>query len=102
MVSNKQTKQDAFEFNGKNVVPSQCNNMFIFPGIGLAATVGKCRIITDAMIYKASIALSDSLTQAEENEGRIFPDVSRIRDVSFKVACAVYVRSPALIHINSR
>jgi len=80
---------DAFEFNGKNVVPSQCNNMFIFPGIGLAATVGKCRIITDAMIYKASIALSDSLTQAEENEGRIFPDVSRIRDVSFKVACAV-------------
>ena len=38
---------------------------------------------------QASIALSDSLTQSEENEGRIFPDVGRIRDVSFKVAVAV-------------
>ena len=44
---------DPFDFNGKQVVPSQCNNMFIFPGLGLAATVGKCRIITDEMIYKA-------------------------------------------------
>jgi malic enzyme len=34
-------------------------------------------------------ALSEALVPAEENEGRIFPDVSRIREVSFSVAAAV-------------
>jgi malate dehydrogenase (oxaloacetate-decarboxylating)(NADP+) len=42
--------------SGKVLIPSQCNNMYIFPGIGLAASVSGVRRITDAMLYKAAEA----------------------------------------------
>jgi len=70
------------------LTPSQCNNMFIFPGLGLGATVGGASKITDRTLYDISIALADSLTQAERDEGRVFPTVGRIREVSEKIAHA--------------
>jgi malate dehydrogenase (oxaloacetate-decarboxylating)(NADP+) len=76
-------------FNGKKLIPSQCNNMYIFPGLGLAASVAGMTRITDEMLYQASLACSLSTSQDDINEGRTFPDVKRIRDVSHKVACAV-------------
>lgn len=33
---------DPVMLNGTKYTPAQCNNMFIFPGLGLGATVGKC------------------------------------------------------------
>eukprot|EP00981_Chlorochromonas_danica_P009702 scaffold2799_cov159-Ochromonas_danica.AAC.19 len=75
--------------NGKVLVPSQCNNMYIFPGIGLAASVGGITHITDEMLYKASVACSQTTTAEDIAEGRTFTNVKRIRDVSHKVACAV-------------
>lgn len=75
--------------NGKKLIPSQCNNMYIFPGLGLAASVAGMSRITDEMLYQASLACSLCTSQADIDEGRTFPDVKRIRDVSHKVACAV-------------
>ena len=84
---------DPFEFNGKMMHPSQCNNMFIFPGIGLGATVAKCSVISDLMIHASSIALANSLTPEEIQEGRVFPDVKRIREISHSVAMAVMLQA---------
>jgi malate dehydrogenase (oxaloacetate-decarboxylating)(NADP+) len=75
--------------NGKVLIPSQCNNMYVFPGIGLAASVAGVQRITDKMLYRAAVACSDTMTDEEKAEGRTFPKISRIRDVSHKVACAV-------------
>jgi len=75
--------------SGKVVTPSQCNNMYVFPGLGLAASVGGVSTITDRMLYLAALACSETMTEAEISEGRTFPNLDRIRDVSHAVACAV-------------
>jgi len=76
-------------YNNRNNKPSQCNNMYVFPGIGLGASLSGTRIITDRMLYKVSEALSYSVTEEERENGLIFPDISRIRQVSQRVALAV-------------
>ena len=75
--------------SGKVLVPSQCNNMYIFPGIGLAASVSGVTSITNKMLYAAAAACTNSMTEQEIAEGRTFPDIVRIREVSKRVALAV-------------
>ena len=75
--------------NGKVLIPSQCNNMYIFPGLGLGAQLAGVSKITDGMLYAAAVACTDSMTPEEMAEGRTFPCLKRIRLVSHKVACAV-------------
>lgn len=75
--------------DGRTLIPSQCNNMYIFPGIGLAASVGGITRITNAMLYRAAVACADSMTAEDVAEGRTFPNIKRIRTVSLKVAVAV-------------
>jgi len=75
--------------NGQTLIPSQCNNMYVFPGLGLAASVAGVQQITDGMLYAAAVACVDAMTPEEEASGRTFPDISRIRQVSHKVACSV-------------
>jgi malate dehydrogenase (oxaloacetate-decarboxylating)(NADP+) len=80
---------DPVVLDGKTYTPSQCNNMYIFPGIGLAASVSKVSNITDAMLYRAAEACTNSMTQEEIDQGRTFPNIKRIREVSTNVAVAV-------------
>jgi len=68
---------------------SQCNNMFIFPGLGLGATVCGAKKVTDRMLYESAKALAEFLSPEDLASGQIFPPVRRIREVSHKVACAV-------------
>ena len=77
------------EYDGKTFIPSQCNNMYIFPGIGLAASVSGVSKITDSMLYRAAQACTESMTEEEIAEGRTFPNIKRIREVSKAVAVAV-------------
>ena len=63
--------------------------MYIYPGIGLAASVAGVTIITDKMLYAGSVAITNQLSHDEIAEGRTFPKVSRIREVSHAVACAI-------------
>eukprot|EP00038_Savillea_parva_P001424 m.103828 g.103828 ORF g.103828 m.103828 type:complete len:654 (+) comp10498_c0_seq1:48-2009(+) len=91
---------DPVTLNGQMFVPSQCNNMFIFPGLGLGATICKAGRITDSMIHQTSIALANSLTDDERARGQIFPSVKRIRQVSRQIAVATIVQATkeGLVH----
>ena len=80
---------DPVTFQGKTFTPSQANNMFLFPGVGLGATIAKARVVSDAMFYQGALACADALTDEELANGQVFASVSRIRDVSHKVAVAV-------------
>eukprot|EP00041_Stephanoeca_diplocostata_P026101 m.696351 g.696351 ORF g.696351 m.696351 type:complete len:630 (+) comp22892_c1_seq18:300-2189(+) len=79
--------------DGRKFTPSQCNNMFVFPGLGLGANLARASCVSDKMIYEAAIALSQSLTSEERQRGQIFPSVNRIREVSKQVACAVILQA---------
>lgn len=70
-------------------IPGQGNNMYIFPGLGLGAVLAKPSSISDEMIFSASKALADSLTEEETAQGWLYPSLVRIREVSIIVAAAV-------------
>ncbi|RDW60079.1 malic enzyme [Coleophoma crateriformis] len=75
--------------NGKIYASNQGNNMYVFPGIGLAAILLKVSTITSSMIYASATSLATSLTPEELAEGRLYPAIERIRDVSVVVARGV-------------
>lgn len=65
--------------------PGQGNNMYVFPGIGLGSILSKAVRVTDNMIYASGEALSKALTAEEVERGLLYPDVTRIRQVSMVV-----------------
>eukprot|EP00560_Eucampia_antarctica_P008379 CAMPEP_0197826112 /NCGR_PEP_ID=MMETSP1437-20131217/3096_1 /TAXON_ID=49252 ORGANISM="Eucampia antarctica, Strain CCMP1452" /NCGR_SAMPLE_ID=MMETSP1437 /ASSEMBLY_ACC=CAM_ASM_001096 /LENGTH=611 /DNA_ID=CAMNT_0043426391 /DNA_START=63 /DNA_END=1898 /DNA_ORIENTATION=+ len=75
--------------DGKIYYPTQCNNMYIFPGVGLGATICGAKIVSDQMLYVAAEALANFVTDEELQQGKVFPHISKIREVSHKVAVAV-------------
>lgn len=68
---------------------SQCNNLFIFPGVGLGALVSGTSIITGQMFMNASRAISDMMTPEDLGQGKVLPAITDVRKVSAKVALAV-------------
>ena len=77
------------EHNGRVHRVGQGNNVFIFPGLGLAAIAANASRITDSMTKVASEALAKQVTNEERAAGLLFPAVSRLRSVSFEIAVAV-------------
>jgi len=75
--------------SGTTYHPSQCNNMYIFPGVGFGASVCGAKTITDTMLYKAAEALANSVSAEDLAQGRVFPPITKIRDVSHCVAVSV-------------
>ena len=76
-------------WKGRTLQASQCNNMYIFPGVGLGALVCKASRITDRMFLAASKAISTFVTPEQEATGLLLPEMKDIRAVSAAVAVAV-------------
>ncbi len=70
-------------------IVSQCNNLYIFPGMGLGALVSGTFKITDTMFSAAAHALRDLVSQDELDHGYLLPPIENIRNVSATVALAV-------------
>ncbi|EPE34133.1 NAD(P)-binding Rossmann-fold containing protein [Glarea lozoyensis ATCC 20868] len=75
-----------YVYKGKVMKPSQGNNMYVFPGIGLAAILSKAKHISQEMIYASATALSSTLLPEEFASGMLYPSLDRIREVSVIVA----------------
>lgn len=75
--------------NGKTYYTTQGNNMYIFPGVGLGVVACKSKRVTNAMFYEAAKKLANLVTAQEVQEGRCYPDVTMIRDVSKAIAVEV-------------
>ena len=75
--------------DGRTFAPSQCNNMYVFPGLGLGATVCGATKVTDRMLYIAAEALAKFVPDEAIANGQVFPKLSTIREVSHRIAVAV-------------
>jgi len=75
--------------HGKTYVPGQGNNAYIFPGVGLGVIACGVRLVTDEMFFAAAEALAHEVSEADLEQGRIYPPLARIRDVSAGIATAV-------------
>lgn len=83
----------ALDYNARRIVVSQCNNTFVFPGIGLGALVSKSPKVTDAMFLAATKALSCQVSAEQRQEGHLLPEIRDIRRVSKEVAKAVAIQA---------
>ena len=77
------------EYNGRVLYPGQGNNMYIFPGLGLAAILARAAKVTDGMVEASARGLADALTPAERADDLLYPRVERIREISADIALAV-------------
>lgn len=75
--------------DGRVFEPSQCNNMYVFPGLGLGATLCGARKVTDRMLYIAAEALATFVPPEDIAKGQVFPHLTQIRQVSHRIAVAV-------------
>lgn len=74
---------------GRTHPTSQCNNMYIFPGVGLGALVSRSSRVTKGMFLAASRTLSDLVTAERRGSGLLLPAMEEIREAAFQVALAV-------------
>jgi malate dehydrogenase (oxaloacetate-decarboxylating) len=81
------------QWGERTLVTSQCNNLYVFPGVGLGALVAKAPKVTSAMFMAASRALSSLVTPAQEAQGYLLPPMADIRGVSRAVAKAVAIEA---------
>jgi malate dehydrogenase (oxaloacetate-decarboxylating)(NADP+) len=82
-------------YRGRTYRIGQANNAFVFPGVGLGLWAGHVRRVTDAMFLDTARALASQVTEADLASGAVYPPLSRIRDCSHAVACAVIRRAVA-------
>jgi malate dehydrogenase (oxaloacetate-decarboxylating)(NADP+) len=80
---------DPVTYKGKRHVPTQGNNAYIFPGLGLGAVISRAKHVTDDMFYVATRAAADMTTDEELRHGSILPPLEAIREVSATIATAV-------------
>lgn len=69
--------------------PGQANNSYIFPGVGLGLLLSGAKRMTDEMFFAAARALAAQTSEADLDQGRVFPVASRMREVAAAVAAAV-------------
>jgi len=79
----------AVEFGGKTYLPGQGNNVYIFPAVGMGVMVSQARVVTDSMFLVAAQTLASEVRREDIEVGRVYPSLTRIREVSFKIAVAV-------------
>ncbi|MBI4887251.1 MAG: NAD-dependent malic enzyme [Acidobacteria bacterium] len=80
-------------YGGRTIVPGQANNAYIFPGLALGVIASGARHVTDAMFLEAARALSAAVGHSDLAQGRIFPPLERIREISRSIATVVAARA---------
>ncbi|MEM7175900.1 MAG: NAD-dependent malic enzyme [Chlamydiota bacterium] len=80
---------DPVSYDGKTHVIGQCNNVYIFPGVGLGTLAAKATRVTDGMFLKAAEVVSRHAPILNHPYASLFPRISALRAISKEVAIAV-------------
>jgi malate dehydrogenase (oxaloacetate-decarboxylating)(NADP+) len=76
----------------KTLIPSQGNNLYIFPAVGLAIFATQAKRVTDEMFIDAARAVADQVTQSELDSGLLFPPQNQILQTEVNTAVKVCER----------
>jgi malate dehydrogenase (oxaloacetate-decarboxylating) len=77
------------EFGDRRVPIAQCNNVFIFPAVGLGVVASGARRVTDDMLLAAGRALGEHTPALKGKDAPLLPSVHDLRSVAIEIAVAV-------------
>ena len=75
--------------DGKTYLPSQANNLYIFPAVGMAIHASNAKRVTDEMFIEAAHAVADQVTPEQLKLGMLFPPQSNILETEIQTAARV-------------
>jgi len=78
-----------FEGFGKRFEPGQGNNAYIFPGASLGVICAGIRHIHESVFLFAAEGLANLVTEEDLALGRMYPPLSKIKEISIKIATKV-------------
>ena len=73
-------------FQGRKHVIGQCNNAFVFPGVGLGVLLSEASRVTDSMFLAAARALAEFTSTHAASENCLYPSLSELRAASRLIA----------------
>ncbi|MHA3103228.1 NAD-dependent malic enzyme [Acinetobacter sp. ANC 3791] len=76
-------------YQGKLYNICQCNNSYIFPGIGLGVIAASATRVTDSMLMASSNALADCSPMLQDPNADLLPEIDEIQKVSHVIAFKV-------------
>src|SRR5246127_481508 len=74
---------------GRTFLPSQANNLYIFPAVGMAIYATNAKRVTDDMFIEAAHAVAGQVTSDQLKLGMLFPPQSDILEVEVQTAARV-------------
>jgi malate dehydrogenase (oxaloacetate-decarboxylating) len=80
---------DPVQFGGRTIPIAQCNNVYIFPAVGLGVVAARARRVTDSMMQAAARALAEYSPALANPEGPLLPPLHDLRRVAVEIAMAV-------------
>jgi malate dehydrogenase (oxaloacetate-decarboxylating) len=76
-------------YEGRKIPIAQCNNIYIFPAVGLGVTASGARCVTDAMILASARALAENSPALRDTSASLLPALADLRKVAAHIAMAV-------------
>jgi malate dehydrogenase (oxaloacetate-decarboxylating)(NADP+) len=79
----------AVPIDGRTLLPSQANNVYIFPAVGMAIYATQARRVTDEMFIVAAHAVADQVSRQQLEEGMLYPPQSSMLETELETAAKV-------------
>jgi malate dehydrogenase (oxaloacetate-decarboxylating) len=79
--------------NGRTRYIAQCNNVFIFPAIGLAVTAARATRVTDEMMRVAAKTLGDGSPALTDSDQPLLPAFTDLPRLTTRIATAVAIQA---------
>jgi malate dehydrogenase (oxaloacetate-decarboxylating) len=76
-------------FEGRKYVIGQCNNVFVFPGVGLGTLISEASHVSERMFLAAARALAEYTTAHPAGESSLYPNLRELRAVTKRIAFKV-------------
>ena len=76
-------------YEGRKIPIAQCNNIYIFPAVGLGVVASGARRVTDSMMLAAARTLAGNSSALEDPSASLLPPLTDLRRVAAEIAVAV-------------
>ena len=76
-------------YGGRQIPIAQCNNVYIFPAVGLGVVASRARRVTDSMLEAAARTLARHSPALKDPNASLLPPLRDVRQVAVAIATAI-------------